>query len=206
MSTTISTLSLGPHWNGAHLTPEEFDACEDWEPGYRYELINGVLIVSPPPSEGERGPNEELHGLLRDYWKTQDSPPYYYTLPEHTVVTHENRRRADRVIWAGLDRFPNVREDQPTIVVEFVSADRRDRIRDYETKRQEYLSVGIQEYWIIDRFARQMLVVRQTNDGFTEHRIAETERYATKLLPDFELPLSRLFEIADQLRDRTTDA
>ncbi len=49
MSTTISTLSLGPHWNGAHLTPEEFDACDDWEPGYRYELINGVLIVSPPP-------------------------------------------------------------------------------------------------------------------------------------------------------------
>ncbi len=142
---------------------------------------------------------------MRDYRLAQEPPPYYYTLPEHTVITHENRRRADRVIWAGFDRFPNVREDHPTIVVEFVSADRRDRIRDYEIKRQEYLSVGIQEYWVIDRFARQMLVIRRADDGFSEHRVAETERYKTKLLPDFELPLSELFEIADQLRDATTD-
>ena len=137
MSTTISTLTIRPHWNGAHLTPEDFDACDDWEPGHRYELINGVLIVTPPPSEGERGPNEDLGRWLLNHFDSQDSPPYYYTLPEHTVVRDANRRRADRVIWAGLDRFPNVREDQPAIVVEFVSADRRDRIRDCETKRQE---------------------------------------------------------------------
>ena len=110
MSTTISTLTIRPHWNGAHLTPEDFDACDDWEPGHRYELINGVLIVTPPPSEGERGPNEDLGRWLLNHFDSQDSPPYYYTLPEHTVVRDANRRRADRVIWAGLDRFPNVKK------------------------------------------------------------------------------------------------
>jgi hypothetical protein len=40
------------------LTPEEFDAAEIDHDLYIYELIRGVLIVSPRPSESERDPNE----------------------------------------------------------------------------------------------------------------------------------------------------
>jgi hypothetical protein len=45
---------LGPGLAGISLTPEEFDAIEEADPLYRYELINGRLIVTPPPLEVER--------------------------------------------------------------------------------------------------------------------------------------------------------
>ncbi len=40
-------LQLGPANNGITLAPWEFDDAE-FEPGYRYELIFGVLIVNVP--------------------------------------------------------------------------------------------------------------------------------------------------------------
>src|SRR5271157_4127464 len=58
---------LGRHSNGMLMTPEEFDAATDFDELYCYELIHGVLIVSPPPGESERDPNEELGHLLRAY-------------------------------------------------------------------------------------------------------------------------------------------
>ena len=67
MSTVQEELVLGPEMNGTIMTPEEFDAAEDWDEDYVYELINGVLIVSPAPSEGERGPNDLLGRLLLNY-------------------------------------------------------------------------------------------------------------------------------------------
>ncbi len=49
------------------MTPEEFDATPEraFDDRYRYELIRGVLVVTPPPGSGERGPNDELGYLLR---------------------------------------------------------------------------------------------------------------------------------------------
>ena len=37
------------------MTPQQFDATPEsaWDGRYRYELINGVLIVTPPVSDAE---------------------------------------------------------------------------------------------------------------------------------------------------------
>ena len=64
------------------------------------------------------------------------------------------------MIWAGLGRAPNPRKDVPTIVVEFVSEGKRNRVRDYREKRAEYLAAGVREYWIIDRFRRTQTICR----------------------------------------------
>jgi hypothetical protein len=58
--------TIGPQCNGVLMTPSEFDRA-DFEDGWRYELISGVLIVSPIPSLSERDPNEELGRWLRNY-------------------------------------------------------------------------------------------------------------------------------------------
>src|SRR5260370_20184107 len=100
------TRLLGPRSAGARITPREFDRA-DFVEGWRYELINGVLVVSPIPLENEADPNEELGRWLRNY---QESHPQgsvlNATLAERTVHTRQNRRRADRLIWAGLARLP----------------------------------------------------------------------------------------------------
>ena len=62
----VRRLRIGPRSAGMLLTTAEFDRARFRE-GWRYELINGVLIVSPTPARQERDPNEELGYLLRVY-------------------------------------------------------------------------------------------------------------------------------------------
>jgi Uma2 family endonuclease len=102
------------------------------------------------------------------------------------------------VIWCGLDHEPDEMRDAPTIVIEIVSADRRDRQRDYETKRAEYSQIGVLEYWIMDRFQRRVTVVCFGDSGETQSLYSETDLLTTPLLPGFELPLSRWFATADR--------
>ncbi len=202
MSTAIATepLVVGPDDNGLLMTPEDFDEITEYDENYRYELINGVFIVNPIPGHAERDPNEELGHLLRSY-RDQHPGILNKTLFEEYVRTSHSRRRADRVIWAGLGRVPNFKTDVPTIVVEFVSRSRRDRHRDYVLKRDEYLELGIKEYWIIDRFQRTMTVFRPAKKGPEQQIVGENDVYRTPLLPDFELPLSRLLMLADDWKE-----
>jgi Uma2 family endonuclease len=94
--------------------------------------------------------------------------------------------------------MPNPRIDVPSIVIEFVSKGKRNFYRDYREKRDEYLALGVREYWVIDRFQRHMTVVRQQAGGAINLKISEKDVYRTDVLPGFELPLAKLFAIADQ--------
>lgn len=202
MSTIQQPLYLEPGLAGSPMTPEEFDAVTDCDREFDYQLINGVLVVTPPPDEGERFPNDLLGHLLRAYG--QEHPQgrvLNSTAQEQTIATGVNRRRVDRAIWAGFDKLPNPRRTLPTIAVEFVSRSRRDRHRDYEVKRDEYLAAGILEYWVIDRHHRCMTVFRQRIPAFEELVIVEGQTYSTPLLPGFELPLAKLLAEADAVAD-----
>lgn len=188
--------------SGIRMTPEEFDALDEelWDPDYHYELVHGVLIVVPPVSEGERGPNDLLGHLLWYYQKFHaEGHVVDKTLPENLIKTDDSRRRCDRVVWVGLGRTPKAREDVPTIAIEMVSSGKRSFERDYQEKRDEYLARRVKEYWIIDRFRRQMTVIRAADGDTEEVLIAEADVYATPLLPGFELPLKQLLNEADEL-------
>lgn len=187
---------FGPESNGIVMTPEEFDEAE-FDELWSYELINGVLIVSPIPLWNETDPNEELGYLLRRY--REDHPQgssLNLTGAERIVKTGKNRRRADRVIWAGLARSPR-KGELPAIVAEFVSSRKRDRDRDYEEKRRDYMRIKVKEYWIIDRFMHTMTVFTRLNGKYRKRVLGKSDTYQTALLPGFELPLARLFACAD---------
>lgn len=187
---------FGPESNGLLMTPEEFDAIEEFDEGYSYELIRGVVIVSPSVLPVERGPNGYLGYLLLNYRERHPlGAALDATLSEHTIRTATSRRRADRVIWAGLGRTPDWRKDVPTIAIEFASAGRRNRDRDYLEKRDEYLAVGIVEYWVFDRFRNTLTCFRAGGDPIITPKDGS---WRTPLLPGFELPMARLLEEADR--------
>jgi Uma2 family endonuclease len=201
---TPRKLKLGLASAGMLITPAEFDAVTDYDERYRYELIKRVLVVTRLPSGAESDPNDELGAMLRNY---QAGHPMGATLdlthPERYVHVPDGRRRADRVIWVGLGRLPDIAQDVPSIVVEFVSKARRDRERDYEAKRRQYLDLGVTEYWVIDRFRRTMNLFRREPPVTGIDAVAtitETQTYQTDLLPGFELPLARLLAVADRWR------
>jgi len=137
--------------------------------------------------------------MLRNY---QEQHPAGHvldsTLPQQYVRTSTGRRLADRLIWTNLGRLPDRLRDLPTIAVEFVSAGKRSRRRDYEEKRQEYKAAGIREYWIIDRFERTMTVFANSATGQQERVVHEHETFSTPLLPGFVLPLDHLLGLANR--------
>jgi Uma2 family endonuclease len=196
-TTKTRRLRLGPRAAGMLLTPQEFDRAL-FKPGWRYELINEVLVVSPSPLRNERDPNEELGFALRLFQHQHpQGASLDLTLSEETIEATRNRRRADRVIWAGLGRLPGPHEP-PTIVIEFVSKGRINRERDYVAKRGEYREIGVKEYWVIDRFSKTMTVCLFADDRDQVLVIPANQAYATPRLPGFEVPLGRLLELADR--------
>jgi Uma2 family endonuclease len=99
-----------------------------------------------------------------------------------------------------LGRRPR-RGEWPTILVEYDSRRSRDRRRDYVTKRDEYLSIGVIEYWVIDRFTRTMSVMTRARGKNRVRVVKEDQVSKTDLLPGFELPLARLLALADSWAD-----
>jgi Uma2 family endonuclease len=192
----VGIRSLGADSMALVLSKQEFLAIDHFDDRYRYELIHGVVVVSPYPGPAERGPNGNLEHWL---WSNHEANPGASTLDgtlgEQAIDTGICIRRADRVIWTGLGRQPVPMKDLPSIVVEFVSNRTRDRRRDYDEKRAEYASVGVAEYWVIDRFRRTMTVCRG-------HQVAQVvkhgEIYETTLLPGFRLSLGDLLLVADR--------
>lgn len=195
---------IGPADNGRLMTPEEFDALtsEDVEEGYSYELIHGVFVVSPFPGPVETDPNDQLGFLLRLY-DMHHPGVIDKTLYETYIRTKICRRRADRVIWIGLGRVPKLNQDVPTIAVEFLSFGKRNRKRDYDEKRQEYLDLGIREYWLFDRFKKQLTVFHRRDGKDQEQVIAAAESYRTPLLPEFELLVGQVLSRADDWKQET---
>jgi len=199
-------LVLGLESNGMRMTPEEFDLDHECDENYQYELIHGVLVVTEVTSAEERGPNELLAHHLLNY---QESHPQgtamKLTLPQDYVRVTEGRRIADRLIWTGAERAEvNPRRDTPNIAVEFVSAGKRDRHRDYEEKRVEYGDAGLDEYWIIDRFERTLTVVQYRGKKPVVRTYKEHEKYESPLLPGFVVPLQKLLQAADRLARKKT--
>ena len=89
---TISTrpkIRLSLRSSGLSMTAAEFDALPShhFDRNYRYELIRGVLVVTPPAGNGEVDPNEDLGFLLRLHKETHpqvlliDKSLYEHTLP-----------------------------------------------------------------------------------------------------------------------------
>lgn len=181
--------------NGMLMTPEEFDAIEDYDPQHRYELVHGVVIVNPAPGPAERSPNDVLGFWIRQF---QASDPRGHvideTLPEQYIRTDAGWRRADRAIWVGLGRAPDVQRDVPTIAIEFVAPRLRDRRRDLVEKRREYAAAGVREYWVVDRSRNRLVVFR----GPEEELILTDGVYRTDLLSGFELSIPALVSICNR--------
>lgn len=183
---------------GLSMSKEEFRAIEDFDENYRFELIRGAVIVTPPASNSEAKANQKLGTMLDRY--AEDHPNgkcVDENLYEREIETEPNLRRTDRSIWIGLGRTPDPDTDVPAIIVEFVSPGRAAFYRDYEEKRDEYLQIGVKEYWVIDRFDRTMTVFRPEVEPQV---VKESEVYSTPLMPGFELPLKKILAAADRYK------
>lgn len=192
---TTTTLKIGPADAGRAMSLAEFIEA-DFEEGWLYELARGVIVVTevPAPNHGRI-----VHRLARLFVHYEDAHP---GVIDYLAGGGECRlrlpgmvcdRHPDQAVY--LDPQPPGRKPWtrwvPHIVVEVVSEGSEER--DQVEKREEYLRVGIREYWILDPATRKMTALCRAGDTWEEIVVSSGGTHHTHLLPGLEVRPDDLF-------------
>ena len=192
--------TLGPADHGRRMTLDEFFSMSD-EEGYRYELIEGVVEVTPVPDTPHERVVMHLVGLFERY-RAEHPEQVNFVACRGRLVQREPAETCpepDICVYRGypLHRVRvNWEEVQPIVVVEVLSPD--SPAKDIARNRRVYLGFeGIQEYWIIDPLVDPkrptMLALRRAGDDWEEMPVASGGTYTTDLLPALTVDLSRIY-------------
>jgi Uma2 family endonuclease len=178
----MSVMTAPEIWSGQDrvLTVDDMENMPDDE--FRYELDDGVLIVSPAPSRPHQLAVSRLTVLL-----SAACPAGLVVLAGVGVNITRFQHRVPDVAVVSTDEFETVfQESPPLLVVEVASP--RTRLYDRNRKKDIYQSFGIGSYWIIepDR-KRPELTVFELRDG----KYAEVAH----VTGDEEFPAERPFPV-----------
>ena len=194
-----TVVKIGPADHGRPMSREEFEGG-DYAEGYRYEIIDGRLYVSPLPDLPENQVEEWINGKLKRYERRRPEVINYVTSKGRVFVPGRAAATTPEPDQAAYHAFPlhlpkrDVRwqDVSPVLVVEILHQD--DPEKDLVRNVSLYFQVpSIKEYWVID--ARDdadrptMLVHRRHGKRWRVLPVAFGEVYTTRLLPDFELVL-----------------
>ena len=173
------------------------------EEGMLYELSRGVVTVIDVPGRK----HFILVNALRRQINTYDATHLgiihsvgYGNECKILISELESERHPDLAIYktpppSGKDFWARW---IPEIVGEVVSP--RGEARDYDEKREEYLRVGVEEYWILDASRRELLVPSRRGRRWDERVIRPPELYATPQLPGLEFDCGAAFAAADAVQ------
>jgi Uma2 family endonuclease len=199
---STATITIGPEHHGQAMTLEEFADAEGRE-GYLYELSRGIVTVNDVPNEPHF---DLLDAICQQLWNYRLSHPKQIhrilggSDAKIMVAEFQSERHPDLLIYKKAR--PKGSKGRkvwtvwiPELVVEVVSPDSADR--DYHQKPDEYLQVGVQEYWIVDEAKRLMTVHRRNADEWTVATVSPGELYSTELFPGLEFDLQRVLDAAE---------
>jgi len=135
--------------------------------GYRYEIADGSLLVSPPPPILHLDVNDRLLNVLK-----RQAPPEFrvlavgggidisrrttYYIPDVLVVPEEVMKRGGPLFYPA----------DVLLVVEVLSPSNAGK--DLVLKRHDYAAAGIPQYWIADPRERTLTVL--VSDGAGPYR------------------------------------
>ncbi|MBW4692400.1 MAG: Uma2 family endonuclease [Lyngbya sp. HA4199-MV5] len=137
-----------------------FEAFLNWDDGSgrSFELVNGVAMPLSEPTAKHEDVVDGLCRLLIDHCQSLNLP---YVPRQSKQVRlnpapgeNESSRKADIVVFAK-EEWDRMRQSSasaaayipPPLVIEVVSTNWRD---DYRIKLNEYETLGVEEYWIVD--------------------------------------------------------
>jgi Uma2 family endonuclease/predicted DNA-binding transcriptional regulator AlpA len=121
------------------------------EPGYRFEILDGMLIKEPSPSVMHQRASRKLQRILEDYFEEVDPEGEVFDAPLDVTPLDFNVVQPDLFYVSGEQKLivKEARIDgQPALVVEVMSPSsaRKDRLQ----KMQIYQKAQVQHYWLVD--------------------------------------------------------
>jgi Uma2 family endonuclease len=144
--------------------------------GNRYEVLDGALVVTPPPGPVHQTVVGELFVVLREAARPHGLRAFMAPLawrigpgqvPEPDLMVVSPEAVGDRAI-----------ERPPVIVVEVMSPTGKDR--DLFDKRRIYGQAGALWYWLVDPAGPSLTVLRLVERRYEEAaRVVSDSRYTT---------------------------
>ncbi len=175
---------------GVRMTAEEFRQA-DFDGG-NYQLIDGVVIMSPSPFPLHLRVAGEIFRQLANF---TDAHPVGAALTEGDVHLGRGPIGGDLVykpdvVFFAADRLPGMEKGltgPPDLVVEVISPG--SRLLDSRTKKDDYERLGVREYWLIDPERELLTFYRLQEGGFVEVN-PEGESFPSRAVPGFTLDLA----------------
>lgn len=134
------------------------DDIASWpDDGNRYELLDGVLLVTPSPGLPHQLAATEIARLLAQ--TLEPFPAVRVCAPGVIVRRPDTELQPDVLVLelpVGAFRWERVRRH--LLAVEVIS--RSTRVYDRDYKRPAYLTLGVEEVWRVDLDRRMVLVSR----------------------------------------------
>lgn len=160
--------SVIPH--GRPFTVDDLEGMPD--DGNRYELIDGMLLVSPAPDWPHQEMGAELFFQLRLRF-----PPgvRVLTAPFAARTGTDSEVQPDVLVarFADLNRNSKNLPVAPLLAVEVLSPSTR--LKDLNLKKAHYERMGVASYWILDPKEPGSLTVFELDDEGRYQQVAHVE-------------------------------
>jgi Uma2 family endonuclease len=195
---TTRTRTYGPQCHGQRMSYEEF-ASAPWEEGYRYELIDGRIVVAPAADLSHESSDMWLIRRLDRYADIHPEIINFVCAKPRVFIPGRPDVTCPEPDLAAYHDFPlklplsqrDWRDFSPLLVGEVLSEDdpEKDLVRNVDL----YMAVpSILEYWVVDPRedpdSPSLIVYRRRGRNWQRPiTIVFDQTYTTRHLPDFEL-------------------
>jgi len=175
-----------------HWTYEDYAAIPD--DGKRYEVVDGVLFMTPAPNRWHQETVGEIFAYLRNHVKLTGlgvvyMAPFDVELNPKTIVQPD----VLVILNAHLEKISDKRViGAPDLVVEVASPGTREH--DQHEKLDAYALAGVPEYWIVDPTRRTIELLVLEAGAYRSSGIFEGKSsLPSKVVPDFPVHVEQFF-------------
>jgi Uma2 family endonuclease len=206
MTSLNSSTTTGPEyaWEVATLYPAQGDWSEEAylaltdSTNRRIEFVDGWLEFLPMPTEVHQILVRFLFRALDRFVDARKIGEVHFS--GLRVRVRPRKIRQPDIIFLHKDRFHhrhNCVWDGADLVMEVVSDDAKDRVRDYEEKLADYAAGGIVEYWVVDPKRQAVVVHRLSGKQYATHgEFTAGDKAVSALLDGFDVDVTTLFAAA----------
>ena len=139
----MGVMTIAEAWPpaGQPFTVAELDRMPD--DGRRYELVDGVLVVSPRPTQIHQVAALRMAMLL-----DQAAPHGLQVVPEPAVMISADTEFDPDVVVVDLEKIGDAKVTSPPLLVVEVRSPKTALV-DLNTKKAAYEGFGVDSYWIV---------------------------------------------------------
>ncbi len=178
---------VAPLYDGLRVTREEY--CDLAEDGFKYDMIDGVITLTPSADFLHGGCQARFAFLLEAYLGEH---PVARVVTEVDVLLPDGgdvlRPDLTLLLKEHLALVKTHIHGVPDLVCEILSD--RTAARDLGEKADRYLACGVREYWIVDPRDRTAAVWYNEGNTWTK---SSGEELASRVLDGFNVSRGRLF-------------